>query len=187
VSQRSDAPDEIELAVHTEPDGAAMDHCILTATMGNKARARRLWLADATVDSRELYPAYRENGFAAHTFYPAGRLRRTTAGDAWVAVTTDELDPAASIPFPGSRVWYYGGTKVTQYWRKPADDLRPDLHVAVNARFAYWQSSQPIPGGIAFENFELRERFHDGQRFVFGITRKSPAELEPDRPAGSNP
>jgi hypothetical protein len=29
---------------------------------------------------------------------------------------------------------------------------------------------QPIPGGISFENFELREPFRDGQTSVFGIT-----------------
>ena len=49
--------------------------------------------------------------------------------------------------------------------------------MAVNGRFTYWLSRQPIPGGIAFENFEMRERFHDGQRFVFGITRRTPGEL----------
>ena len=44
-------------------------------------------------------------------------------------------------------------------------------------RVRYWRSRHPIPGGIAFENFELRERFHDGQRSVFGITRRTPGEL----------
>jgi hypothetical protein len=38
-------------------------------------------------------------------------------------------------------------------------------------------SRQPIPGGIAFENFEMRERFAPDQRIVFGITRKSPVAL----------
>jgi hypothetical protein len=51
------------------------------------------------------------------------------------------------------------------------------LHVAVNARYTYWQSSRPIPGGVAFENFELRERFYEGQVFIFGITRKTPAQM----------
>jgi hypothetical protein len=32
-------------------------------------------------------------------------------------------------------------------------------------------------GGAAFENFELRERFHEGQVFTFGTTRKTPAQL----------
>ena len=44
LSQRSDAPDELELVVHPQPDSAPIEYCILTATMGNKARARRLWL-----------------------------------------------------------------------------------------------------------------------------------------------
>ena len=54
---------------------------------------------------------------------------------------------------------------------------RDDLHVAVNGRYTYWLSRQPIPGGVAFENFELREGFYDGQKFIFGITRKTPKEL----------
>jgi len=51
------------------------------------------------------------------------------------------------------------------------------LQATVNARYTYWQTRQPIPGGVAFENFELREGFHEGQRFVFGVTKKTPAEL----------
>jgi acetyl esterase/lipase len=66
---------------------------------------------------------------------------------------------------------------VTQYWKKPQGTWRDDLHVAVNRRYTYWLSRQPIPGGVAFENFEMRERFHEGQRFVFGITRNTPKEL----------
>jgi len=50
------------------------------------------------------------------------------------------------------------GAKVTQYWRKAAA-VGPDLVCAVNGRFAYWTSDRPIPGGIAFENVELREPF----------------------------
>jgi hypothetical protein len=54
---------------------------------------------------------------------------------------------------------------------------RAELQAVVNARYTYWQSRQPIPGGVAFENFELREPFYPGQRFVFGITRQTPKEL----------
>ena len=43
----------------------------------------------------------------------------------------------------------------------------------------YWMSDRPIPGGIAFENFELREPFRSGQTFGFGITRQSPLALVP--------
>ena len=47
----------------------------------------------------------------------------------------------------------------------------------VNGRYTYWRSARLLPGGIAFENFELRERFYDGQKSVFGITRRTPQEL----------
>ena len=177
VAQRSDAPDEIELRVHAEPGSALVEYCFLTATMGNKARTRRLWLAGEVADSLKLYPDYTGDGFAPHTLYFLDRLHRTAQGDVLVAVTTDEANPAAVFPFPGTRLWYYGGEKVTQYWRKPQGTFRDDLHAAVNARYTYWQSRQPIPGGVAFENFELRERFHEGQRFVFGVTRRTPEQL----------
>jgi len=177
VSQRSDAPDEIRLAVHAEPGSAPMEYCILTATMGNLARTRLLWLKDEVVSSLRLYPEHKGDNFALHTIYPLDRLTLTPADDALVALTTDEDDPASVYPFPGRRLWHYGGCKVTQYWKKPSGTAREDLHVAVNARYTYWQTRRPIPGGVAFENFELRERFYEGQAFLFGITRKTPAQL----------
>jgi hypothetical protein len=177
VSQRSDAPDELCLAVHAEPGSAPIEYCILTATMGNLARTRLLWLKDEVLSSLKLYPEHKGDGFAPHQMYPLDRLTRTPQGDVVVAVTTDEDDPAAVYPFPGRRLWHYGGFKVTQYWKKPRGTARDDLHVAVNARYTYWQTRQPIPGGVAFENFELRERFYEGQVFVFGITRKTPMRL----------
>lgn len=33
----------------------------------------------------------------------------------------------------------------------------------------YWVSQSLIPGGIAFENFELVEPFRDGTTFWFGV------------------
>jgi hypothetical protein len=170
VSQRSDVPDEIQLTVHAESDSAPMTYCILTATMGNKARARRLWLGDRAVSSLDLWPDYREAAFTAHRFFPLDELHRNSSGDILAAIATDETDPASVEPFPRRTHWYYGGFPVTQYWKKPAGTWRADLHVAVNGRYTYWMSKQPIPGGISFENFEFRERFYDGQRFHFGIT-----------------
>jgi hypothetical protein len=94
-----------------------------------------------------------------------------------VAVTNDEENPASAYPFGDSQLWHYGGFKVTQYWAKAAGTFRDDLQVAVNGRYTYWRSTKPIPGGVAYENFEMRERFYDGQRFIFGITRRTPQEL----------
>jgi hypothetical protein len=94
-----------------------------------------------------------------------------------VAVTNDEESPAKAYPFPNSELWHYAGFKVTQYWARAAGTFRDDLHAVVNARYTYWRSARPIPGGVAFENIELRERFYDGQKFTFGITRRTPREL----------
>lgn len=177
IVQRSDAPEEIELTVHAQPGSAAMEYCILTATMGNKARTRQLWLKDEVASSLKLYPDYQGFDFAPHRFFGLDRLFRNAAGDVLVALTTDEVSPSVVEPFPGRLHWRYRGFPVTQYWKKPAGSARDDLHVAVNGRYTYWMSRQPIPGGIAFENFEMRERFYDGQRFVFGLTRRAPREL----------
>ena len=177
VLQRSDRPDEIELTVFQEPDSAPLDYCILTATMGNMARTRQLWLKDEVVSSLEVYRDYRGKDFAPHRHYPSSHLHRTAAGGVLVAVTNDEVDPAKVYPFPGSELWHYAGFKVTQYWAKAAGAIKGDLEAIVNGRYTYWLSARPIPGGVAFENFELRERFYDGQKSVFGITRRTPLEL----------
>ena len=177
VTQRPEAPDEITFTVRKEPDSAPMEYCILSATMGNKARTRQLWLKDGVVTSQSLFGNYRGDGFARHAVFRLSRLARTARGDVVAAVTTDEKDPAAARPFPGTRLWYYGGGPVTQYWKKTKESVRGELEVAVNARYTYWKSNKPIPGGVAFENFEMCERFHDGQQFTFGITRRAPGEL----------
>ncbi|MBM3836191.1 MAG: hypothetical protein FJ403_23615 [Verrucomicrobia bacterium] len=110
LSQRSDAPDELQLSVFAEPDSAPMDYCILTATMGNMVRARQLWLREQTVSSLALYPNYRDTNFVPHTVYALERLSRTGDGSAIVAMTTDEENPAAIVPFPGRPFWHYGAS-----------------------------------------------------------------------------
>jgi hypothetical protein len=176
LTQRSDAPDELQLRIHSQPDSAPMERCILTATMGNKARTRLLWLKGGPVSSLTLYPDYRGSDFAPHRFFALDRLPRAPGGDVLVATTNDEDDPiAASAGL--ARFWQYRGTKVTQYWRKSAAEVPADLQCAVNGRYTYWMSKKPLPGGIAYENFELLERFRDGQQFTFGVTRRSPDEL----------
>jgi hypothetical protein len=177
VRQRGGRPNEIELLIFKEPDSAPLDYCILTATMGNMVRTRQLWLKDEVVGSLQIYRDYRKTDFAPHKEYPLSSLHQTAAGEVMVAVTNNEESPATIYPFDNSELWHYGGCKVTQYWAKAAGTFHKDLEVAVNGRYTYWRSSQPIPGGVAFENFELRERFYDGQQFIFGITRLTPQEL----------
>lgn len=177
VTQRSDRPDEIAFRIQAEDDSAVPEYCILTATMGNMARTRLLWLKDQVVSSLTLYPNYKGDGFAPHTHYPLPQLNRTANGDVFVPITCDEPDPAAVFPFPNSPLWHYGGRKVTQYWKQTEAAVRDDLQAVVNGRYTYWMSQRPLPGGIAFENFELRERFYPGQTFIFGITPTTPREL----------
>ena len=49
--------------------------------------------------------------------------------------------------------------------------------VRVNGRAAYWGTLAPIPGGVAFENFELIERYEPGVESAFGVTLKTPKEM----------
>ncbi len=177
VRQHSDRPNEIQLIVFQEPDSAPLEYCILTATMGNMVRTRQLWLNHEVVSSLKVYSDYRDTGFAPHREYPLSRLHRTSTGRVLVAITNDEEDPASVYPFPNSELWHYAGCRITQYWAMDTGSFRNDVQVVVNGRYTYWRSSRPIPGGIAFENFELRERFHDGQTSIFGITRQTPQDL----------
>ena len=174
LTQGSDAPDELRITVEAEPDSAPIQLCILTATMANKARARLLFLKDGPVSSSQLYPNYREDGFAPHRVFGLETLPRTPDDDVLVSIMNDEEDPSGVEPFGKPGFWDYRGTKVVQYWRKSATEVNPGLVCAVNGRFSYWMSKQPIPGGIAFENFELREPFKSGQTSIFGISRSMP-------------
>ena len=97
---------------------------------------------------------------------------------ALVATIIHSVNMSATQPDPNRPVfWNYAGAKVTQYWRKPPDTFDESLRATVNARRVYWASKWPIPGGVSFENFELSERFVQGQTSVFGITSRSPDEL----------
>ena len=97
------------------------------------------------------------------------------AGQAIVAARPDEPDPAKARYSPDvARNWHYQGAVATQYWHARA---RPGLVVRVNGRQTYWASNSPIPGGVAFENFELEAPFEPGFEFCFGVTPDSPTSL----------
>lgn len=177
LSQRSDSPDELKITVNAEPDSAPIESCVITATMGNKARTRLLYLADGPLSSLTLYPELRGSDFAPHSVFGIERLPKTSSGDVLVAIATDEDQPEKVATHDQASFWDFKGSKLTQYWRKPAKEAGPGLQCAVNGRFTYWMSKQPIPGGVAFENFELREPFKSDQSVIFGISRKAPPLL----------
>ncbi len=170
---RSDHPHEVRIAAFMHDDSARIRHCVLTATMGNYARLRRLHLADRTVTSHELWPGFHGHGFAPHKRFPLDRLMRSEEGHATIETTTDETNPQAANYAPGTFIgWKYQGLKAAQYWRceSPPDTLE----VWVNARDEYWATRSPIPGGVSFENFELMAPFENGREIIFGVRPLQP-------------
>jgi hypothetical protein len=181
ASVYSDRPHELELAVHHYDDSAPIEELTLTATMGNYERLRYLWLKDRVVDSRELYAGYGGDGFVDKENYPRDEMLSHGDGDALALATTNEDDPA-DVEVTARPSWTYRSVRLTQYWRVPAVAIQPDLRVKVNGRRVYWASTTPIPGGLSFENFEVRQRYAPGQIFIFGLTQKQPWEFEPGIP-----
>ncbi|HET6575231.1 MAG TPA: hypothetical protein VFG68_16615, partial [Fimbriiglobus sp.] len=94
VRLRADRPHEVGLRVHAAPGSAPMDACVLSATMGNYARLRRLWLRNEVVDSRKVWPTFEPDplGFAPWREWGGDRLLRRD-GQLVVAATPDEPDP----------------------------------------------------------------------------------------------
>lgn len=165
VGFRKDRPHEVTLAAFSRDGSAELASCILSATMGNWARLRVLQLDGRDAFAGELWPEYRDSGFAEHARFGIGELRRV--GDAVeVSALPDERTPWLAEYAPGTRDhWRYVGRRAAQTWR--AEDPDPALVVQVNGRHTYWMSDDPIPGGIAFENFELVEPFRQGREFTF--------------------
>jgi hypothetical protein len=165
---RADRPHEVALATYAHEDSAPLDHCILTATMGNYARLRELHLADRVVTPGELWPDYDGNEFTPHARFPLADLQRTADGAAFVVATTDEPNPQqAEYAFLTRRHWRYQGKPALQRWQVADPD--PKLEALVNGRRVYWGSLSPIPGGVSYENFELVAPFKQGGEFTFSV------------------
>jgi hypothetical protein len=168
VAFRADRPHEVTLSSFTRPASAPLASCILTATMGNYARLRRLELAERTVSPAQLWPGFTGPEFAPHARFGLAEVGRTPGGDALVAATPDETEHEAGGYADGTAEhWHYTGRRARQTWRVPEPD--PRLEVLVNARATYWASTSPIPGGPAFENVEVMEPFRPGKEQVFGV------------------
>jgi hypothetical protein len=150
--------------------------------MGNYERLRQLWLRGHNISSLQLYGAYQGDAFVEDENYPSDEMLRTADGDAIVLATSNEASPAGA-PSHAKAHWHYAlPMRLTQYWRVAAYDIQPDLRVRVNGRRVYWASHDPVPGGPAFENFEVRQRYKEGQTFIFGMTSQEPWQLGPPIP-----
>lgn len=171
-----DKPYEIELTTNTSPASKSLDHFILTATMGNYARLRTLYLSDYKKSSLELWPKYKETNFTKHDSTSIDLMIKDKMGGIYFIAATDEVNPSdAKYSSKTSSHWKYYGSKATQYWFQ----LNPDNRTIglVNGRYTYWGGKAPIPGGVSFENFELITPFKYGEKFIFGVEPISPDQL----------
>lgn len=163
----ADRPHEVEVAGFTRATSVPLSHLILTATMGNWARLRLLHLADRVVSPAELWPEFSGTAFTAHGRFPLADLTRD-GESAMVSATGDEEEPwSAEYSADTAEHWRFLGRRAVQTWR--VDDPHPALEAVVNARWSYWASSSPIPGGPAYENFEIVEPFRNGAAFRFSV------------------
>jgi hypothetical protein len=164
-----DQPYEVEITTYTAPGSKDLDHFIVTATMGNYARLRDLYLQTGTVSSGKLWPDYKEDGFTAHAHFPISSFIRDRNGAAYFIAAPNEKNPSVGAYASGTNDhWKYYGKKATQYWYSKNNNEK--MEGLVNGRSAYWASQSPIPGGIAYENFELKAPFVQGCSYVFGVS-----------------
>lgn len=176
---RADCPYEVGISTFMTDNSKPLGACIVTATMGNYARLRDLYLGDRVVHAAELWPAFSGSGFTPHACYSLDELARTPTGAAVVSATPNESDPQAADYAPRTFIgWKYSGDLATQSWR--SEDPHALLRACVNGRAEYWASQAPIPGGIAFENFEMIEPFSNGATFWFGVTPSQAVGLDID-------
>ena len=187
---RSDKPGELGLQIFNFKNSAVMERCGLTATMGNYSRLRLLYLKNKVIDSRKLFDGYNDIEFEEKEPYPVAQMLKTKNGDPIVVAESNEtFNELASWPQDAAYLakwhWHYRPFyKLTQYWRVDAGDYDKSLQVRVNGRAKYWSGGSAdkdnyiaVPGGPAFENFELRENYHSGQKFYFGLSMKSARDL----------
>jgi len=177
VILRRDRPHEVAFRTYSQRDAVPMDACILSATMGNYARLRRLHLKDEIAEPAKLWPGFESRhphglGFTRHATWPVDRMN-VTNGIAEVCATPDESDLQNAKYAPDTpAVWQYRGKPARQCWRARATK---DLKVRANGRFTYWAGDKPIPGGVAFENFEMEAPFTPGGEFTLVVEPLIPA------------
>lgn len=190
LSIRSDKPGELGIQIFNHEKSAVMERCALTATMGNYSRLRLLYLKNKVIDSGRLFADYNDIEFAEKEPYPVNQMLKDKKGDPIaIAESNETFTELSSWPQEPAYLtrwhWRYRPFyKLTQYWRVDSAGYDSSLQVRANGRAKYWSGGSEdkskyvdIPGGPAFENFELRENYHNGQKFYFGLSMKSAKEL----------
>ncbi len=166
-------PYEVELTAYARDDSQKLDYFILTATMGNFARLRTLYLDDSTKSALDIWPEYTDIHFTVHDVTPVDEMIKDLSGAAYFIAAPNEVNPQEAIYASDTNDhWKYYGEKATQYWYCPKPTS--ELNGLVNGRYTYWASRSPIPGGVSFENFEFKEPFLNGAKYVFGVSPLAP-------------
>jgi hypothetical protein len=192
ISIRSDHPEELCFEIFNDKNSAVMERCALTATMGNYSRLRLLYLKNKVVDSRKLYNNFDGIDFTEKEEYPANELM-TDSNDNYIVLAESDEGFSSLSSWPQQPAYYSRWSwryrpfcKFTQYWRTEKNQADTSLRVRVNGRAKYWSGGSNnksdyinVPGGVAFENFEMREKYFSGQKFYFGLSRKTPSEIVP--------
>lgn len=172
----SDRPYEVEISTYAGADSEKLANCIVTATMGNLPRLRTLYLSGGGKTAAELWPDYSGDAFSPHAILPLKEMIMDNNGNFYFIVSPDESDSTNVVYAPGTNNhWKYEGKFATQYWYTNNPDS--NLVGLVNGRTVYWASKSPIPGGIAFENFEMKAPFRSGTTYVFGIVPAEPGNF----------
>jgi len=175
---RADRPYEVGISTLMADGTQPLSACIVTATMGNYARLRTLGLRNESRSAFDLWPTHTGGGFTPHRCFTLDELVVNSDGHALFTASPNEAHPeSAAYSFRTPYHWKYTGGLATQVWR--SEDPHPLLRGCVNGRTEYWASQSPIPGGIAFENFELVEPFRDGATFWFGVIPALAESFEP--------
>lgn len=169
----ADRPYEVEITTFARNDSQKLANCIVTATMGNLARLRTTYLANYTKSAAELWPDYSADAFAPHASFSVKDMIQDKNKYYYFIAAPNEKNPqGVEYSSDTNAHWKYEGKVATQYWYCKRPD--PLLVGLVSGRFVYWASKSPIPGGIAIENFEMKEPFRNGAKFVFGVTPVDP-------------
>jgi len=183
LSFSADRPYEFALTTCTMDkirDRDYLKHFILSATMGNYARLRQLYLSDGRVKTAsQIWPEYNGDGFTDRCVIDKNDLILDKKNRYWLIASPDEEKPWEAEYAPGTTDnWIYRGQAyITQYWYSHERMAKSELFGQVNGRYCYWMSQSPIPGGIAFENVELVRGFGHGDTFYFGLYPGKPDEL----------
>jgi hypothetical protein len=126
-------PYEVEITTYKQKDSRELNNCIVTATMGNYARLRNLYLKDEIKSSKTIWHDYVEHDFAPHAFISKEQMIMGKNGYPYFIAAPDEKNPQEAEYVEGTaNHWKYTGTPAVQYWY--CKDTDETLQGLVNGR-----------------------------------------------------